>query len=50
MLYPKPSVPRASYILELVQILIPDVVDEPGAQWQTSPEMLRKGREFGRLA
>ena len=32
MLYPKPSIPRASARLELVQVLILDVVDEPGAQ------------------
>jgi len=37
-------------VLELLQVLILDVVDEPGAQWETSLTIQRKGRDLGRLA
>jgi len=47
MLYAKPPLYRVP-VLELLQVLILDVVDEPRAQWQTP--MQRKGRDLGRLA
>lgn len=47
MLYPESPLYRVP-VLEMLRVLILDVVDEPGAQWQTP--MQRKGRDLGRLA